>query len=58
MKTPQPTTVQKIDNIDIGILKILLDEHIRTGDYWGRKDHHYKRCIELRTKLNQLKEVK
>lgn len=34
-----------------GILAHLLEEHIESGSYFGRKDQHYKMCKELMTKL-------
>lgn len=46
-----------IDNIDIGILKILLDDHIKSGEYWGVQKHHYKRCVDLVVKLDELSGV-
>ncbi len=34
-----------------GILAHLLEEHIESGSYFGRKDQHYKMCKELMPKL-------
>lgn len=43
--------MNRIDEIDTNILVCLLKDHIKSGDYWGNKRLHYKRCQELLIKL-------
>jgi len=41
----------EIRETERSILFYLLNEHIEKGDYFGRKDQHYKMCRELLKKL-------
>jgi len=48
----KPITILKIRETERGILQFLLQEHIDSGCYFGRKDQHYKMCKELKEKLD------
>ena len=47
----KPITIYKFKETERGILYYLLDEHIKGGSYFGRKDQHYKMCKELLIRL-------
>ncbi len=38
-------------NTEVSILEHLLEEHIFSGSYFGKKEQHYKMCKELLEKL-------
>lgn len=44
----------KLRQTEKNILFHLLKSHTQSGDYFGRKDQHYKMCKELLEKLDSL----
>jgi hypothetical protein len=49
MKKPIYTLTLRTTEMDI--LEYLLSRHIDEGSYFGRKEHHYKMCKDLRNKM-------
>ena len=47
----EPKKILTIRETERGILCYLLEEHITSKTYFGRKDQHYKMCKELLEKL-------
>lgn len=50
----EPITLLKLWETERGILQHLLEQHINSGEYFGRKDQHYKMCKELFEKLGKI----
>ena len=46
--------LQNIRKTEIELLYYLLERHIAEGNYFGRKDQHYKMANELFNKISQL----
>ncbi len=41
----------KLRRTELDVLYYLLERHVSEGNYFGRKDQHYKMCKELLYKL-------
>lgn len=47
-------TLNNLRKIEIDLLYYLLERHIAEGNYFGRKDQHYKMANELFNKISAL----